>query len=259
VSVRQLLQFPLYRSTRAEASTAGTEAFVDHQIEPRGLDPDHESEVIRTTERRNNMTTDELRSITVTEARNMRYGEIFVIKETGIEVYNTTGLNDCPAELWDALDLEAIKEQYGALSIQKNGPHFWMMDWQELSLGEKASFGGLEARWAARAPLSAVQEGAAGAEPYKVYTPAKKQKMVYSKGKPVYELVDPDGSAYVLQARNEEFPMESLATLGDQMTLMQEGWRYRSRILSEDLALDLGPDETIYAVGDDFRQYYTRI
>jgi hypothetical protein len=27
----------------------------------------------------------------------------------------------------------------------------------------------------------------------------------------------------------------------------------------EDLVLDLGPDKTIYAVGDEFHQYYTRI
>ena len=203
------------------------------------------------------MTTDEMQLITVANTRDMRYGEIFIIKETGIEVYNTTGLNDCPAELWDALDLDAIKEEYGALSVQKNGPHFWMMDWQELEMGEKASFGGLEARWAARAPLSAVQEGASGAAPYKIYTPAKKQKMEYSKGKSIYELVDPDGNAYVLQAREEQFPFESLASLGDKLNL-PEGWQYRTRVLTEDLTLDLGPDETIYAVGDDFHQYYTR-
>ena len=203
------------------------------------------------------MSNGKMQTVTVPNARNLRYGEIFIIKETGLEVYNTTGLNDCPAELWDALDLEAIKEKHGALSVQKNGPHFWMMDWQELSLGEKVSFQGLEARWGARAPLSVVQEGASGGAPYQIYTPSKKQKMVYSKGKPVYELIDPDGHPYVLQAREEQFSEEDLATLGDRLSL-PEGWGYRTRVLAEDLTLDLGPDETIYAVGDDFHQYYTR-
>jgi hypothetical protein len=205
------------------------------------------------------MATDKQQMVTVENVRNKRYGEIFVINQGGIEVYNTTGLNDCPAELWDALDLESIKKEHDALSVQKNGPHFWMMDWQTLSLGEKATFGGIDARWAARAPLSAVQKsGASGAEPYKVYTPEKIQKMRYDKGKPVYELVDPEGNAYVLQARNEELPMESLATLGNELKL-PAGWKYRTRILTEDLVLDLGPAKTIYAVGDDFHQYYTRI
>ncbi len=64
---------------------------------------------------------------------------------------------------------------------------------------------------------------------------------------------------YVLQAREEKFPIESLATLGEQMKQLPKDWQYRSRILTEDLVLDLGPDKTIYAVGDEFHQYYTRI
>ena len=53
--------------------------------------------------------------------------------------------------------------------------------------------------------------------------------------------------------------MEALETLGTKLTLLPEGWKYRSRVLTEDLRLDLSPAETIYAVGDDFHQYYTRI
>jgi hypothetical protein len=40
---------------------------------------------------------------------------------------------------------------------------------------------------------------------------------------------------------------------------LPKGWQYRTRALTEDLVLDLGPDKTIYAVGDEFHQYYTRI
>jgi hypothetical protein len=196
---------------------------------------------------------------TVTNTRDMRFGEILVVTRTGIEIYNTTGLNECSAELWDALDLQRLKDQLGALKVEKNGPHYWMMDSQTVSFGEKVSFGGLEARWAARLDPAVAQKAAQGSEPYKVFSPKKTQRMVYSKGKPVYELVDPDGNAYVLQARDERFPMESLPKLGEQLKMLPKGWRYRTRILDEDLVLDLGPDRVIYAVGDEFHQYYTRI
>jgi hypothetical protein len=199
-----------------------------------------------------------MEEVTVKNTRDMRYGEIFIVKPSGLDVYNTTGLNDCPAQLWDALDLEKIKTDFGAMSAQKNGPHFWMMDEQTLTLGEKASFQGLEARWAAHAPLSVVQKGATGGTPYMIYTPSKTQSMVYSKGKPVFELIDPDAYVYVLQARDEQFSISSLATLGDKLKL-PKGWQYRTRTLAEDLKLDLGPDKMIHAVGDDFHQYYTRI
>jgi len=82
--------------------------------------------------------------------------------------------------------------------------------------------------------------------------------MVYAKGKPVYELVDPEGNVYVLQAHDEQFPHELLPRLGDKLKL-PKGWQYRTRALTEDLILDLGPNQTIYAVGDDLHQYYTRI
>jgi hypothetical protein len=202
---------------------------------------------------------DTVKPYTVDNTRNMRFGEILIVKGSGIEVYNTTGVNDCPAELWNAMDLEKIKKQFGAFRVEKNGPHYWMMDSQTVSFGEKASFGGLEARWVARLNLAAAQKAAKGSEPYKVFTPKKTQKMVYAKGKPVYELVDPDSNVYVLQAHDEQFSLESLPKLGEKLKKLPKGWQYRTRVLTEDLVLDLGPGQTIYAIGDEFHQYYTRI
>jgi hypothetical protein len=199
-----------------------------------------------------------LKQVKITNTRNMRFGEILLVKPKGIEVYNTTGLNDCPAELWNGMDPNQIKKEFAALRVLKNGPHYWMMDEQTVSFGEKASFGGLEARWAARLDLATARK-AQGSEPYKVFTPKKTQKMVYFKGKPVYELVDPDGNVYVMQAHEEQFPIESLPQLGERLKKLPEGWQYRTRDLTEDLVLDLGPDKSIYAVGDEFHQYYTRI
>ena len=87
----------------------------------------------------------------------------------------------------------------------------------------------------------------------------RRRGWVYTKGKSVFKLIDPDGHIYVLQAHDAQFPIESLAKLGEQMKQLPKGWQYRTRALTEDLALDLGPDKTIYAVGDEFHQYYTRI
>jgi hypothetical protein len=51
-----------------------------------------------------------LKEETITRTRDMRFGEILVVTKKGIEIYNTTGLNDCPPELWNALDVEKIKK-----------------------------------------------------------------------------------------------------------------------------------------------------
>lgn len=195
---------------------------------------------------------------TVTGTRNMRFGEILVVRANGIDIYNTTGLNDCPAALWDGLNSEALAKQLGALAIQKNGPHYWMMDSQTLWFGETVSFGGLEARWGATVDPAVVRLAAKGTVPYTVFNPKKTQRMVYAKGKLVYELVDPDGHVYVLQAREERFPIESLAMLGQQLKMLPRGWQFRSRTLSDDLVLDLREDQAIYGVGDEFHQYWMR-
>ncbi len=195
---------------------------------------------------------------TFSNTRDMRFCEILVAKKSGIEVYNTTGVSDCSPELWNAMDLESLQKQFGALKIEKNGPHFWMMDSQTVSFGAEASFGGINARWAAKLDPALIEKQASGTEPYKVFTPKKTQTMIYAKGKPVYELIDPDGNVYVLQAHEEQFPIASLDKLGEQLKL-PTGWQYRSRILTDDLVMDLGPDKTIYAVGDQYHQYWTRI
>lgn len=98
------------------------------------------------------------------------------------------------------------------------------------------------------------------AKPYEIFNPDKVQKMVYDAGKPVYELVDPDGHAYVMQARGHQFPIETLAELGKKFQHLPEGWSYRTRVLEKELVLDLNPAKaTIYGTGDEFHQYYTRI
>jgi hypothetical protein len=196
---------------------------------------------------------------TIDAARNMRFCEILVVKIGGVEVYNTTGVSDCPEQLWTALDTEKLKKQEDALKVEKNGPHFWMMDTETVLFGEKKSFGGIEARWVATLPLLTALEAATGSKPYTVFKPKKTQKMVYAKGKPVYELIDPEGRVFVLQAREARFPIESLAKLGEQFKELPKGWQFRARTLTEDLILDLKPEVPIEAVGDEFHQYWTRI
>ena len=48
--------------------------------------------------------------------------------------------------------------------------------------------------------------------------PKKTQRMVYAKAQSVLELIDPDGHIYVLQAHDAQFPIESLAKLGEEST-----------------------------------------
>src|SRR4051812_1471456 len=61
-----------------------------------------------------------------------RYGEVLLVRgrlnRIEATVYNTLGLNDCPDDLWRALDAEAIKKAYRARAAILNGPRYFLMD-----------------------------------------------------------------------------------------------------------------------------------
>jgi hypothetical protein len=194
--------------------------------------------------------------VTLTETRDMRFCEVLVINDGFVDIYNTSGLNACPAEAWDSLDPAALAAQMGVDAIQKNGPHHWVMDSQTIGFGDTRTFNGIEARWGARAPLASLG-GSEGATPYQPFKTCKDQTMVYDAGQKVWEMLDADGNVYVLQAHEEQFPIATLDDLGAQMTSLPEGWSFRGRVLDSPLVLDLKASACNTGIGDEFHQYYT--
>ena len=81
-----------------------------------------------------------------------RYGEVLLvhIAESGpmATVYCSFPLNDCPQELWDKLDAQAIAAENGAVAARLNGPRHWLMSSiEKVSAGAPVStraFGGIE-------------------------------------------------------------------------------------------------------------------
>src|ERR1700743_332228 len=65
----------------------------------------------------------------ITGLSGKRYGEVLLVTpgEAGLQaaVYNSFGLNDCPAELWSALDAKTIAAENGAATALLNGPRYW--------------------------------------------------------------------------------------------------------------------------------------
>jgi len=195
--------------------------------------------------------------------RGVRYGEVLAmfLRDTGLEaeVYGTQMLNDCPQELWETLDADAIAKDMGAVFVKLNGPRYWLLD----GLGSKVAvvdpvfrdFNGIQMRRIATIPLGA--DFAAGA--YVVRNVNRGAVFFFDAGKTVYELVDPDGRALVMQARcigiDPNMTEESLANLGERLAL-PEGWSYRTRVLETELVVDTS--ETLATVvQDEFENTYT--
>ena len=181
----------------------------------------------------------------VTNHRGTRYGEVLAVFSDGEQftahVYGTQLLNDCPQELWETLVPAAIAEELGALIVKLNGPRYWVLD----GLGSKSEpiepvlheFNGLLMRRIAVLAL--------GTNPAQVpYTARKVDRrvtMYFDAGSAVYELIDPQGLAYVMQAYctgvDATLNENSLADLGNRLAL-PTGWSFRTRILEEELIVD---------------------
>ena len=84
--------------------------------------------------------------------RNARYCEIIPVVRLGFHlvatVYNTLGLNDCPAAIWNKITEAEMKKRFGAIKVLLNGPRHFVMDkivaGGSTATGEKIDAGGLE-------------------------------------------------------------------------------------------------------------------
>ena len=195
--------------------------------------------------------------------RGVRYGEVLPIflRDDGLhaEVYGTQMLNDCPQELWEKLDADVIAKEMGAVFVKLNGPRQWVLD----GLGTKVApvepvlreFGGIMFRRIATLHIG--DKLSAGA--YNEKKVNRGAVFYWDAGKPVFELVNPAGEAYVMQALcmgvDPTMSQESLPTLGERLAV-PAGWSYRMRVLTQELVVDT--TSTIATVlQDEFENSYT--
>ena len=199
----------------------------------------------------------------VSDMRGVRYGEVLgvYLRESGLqaEVYGTQMLNDCPQELWEKLDATAIAADLGAVFVKLNGPRYWLLD----GLGTKVAvvdpvfrdFGGITMRRIAVVDLG--NDPLAG--PYTERHVNRGAVFFWDAGSKVYELVDPSGTAYVMQAMcvgvDPNLTMADLNSLGSRLAL-PEGWTYRVRTLTEELVVDT-TDRVAVVLQDELENSYT--
>jgi len=195
--------------------------------------------------------------------RGVRYGEVILAFHRDgrfeAEVFGTQFLNDCPQDLWDGLEADRIAAEHDAVAVKLNGPRYWVLDGMGTKVNAREpvlrEFGGLLMRRLAVIDLGDTP----GSAPYTDNHVDRGAVFFFDAGSPVYELVNPDGLAYVMQARcvgvDPNMDEASLVTLGDRLS-MPDGWSYRVRVLDEELVVDT--TETVATVlQDEFENSYT--
>lgn len=190
-----------------------------------------------------------------------RYGEVLLVHigEEGPEatVYNSFPLNDCPAQLWDALDADLVARQNDAVAALLNGPRYWLMSSIEKDAAgpqEIKSFGGIDMIRQATVKLSSMNPA-----PYSLNRVDRRTVFTFNAGRPVFELIDADGQRWVMQTFSQivdaNLTIDDLAGLGERLNLPR-GWRYETRTLTEPLSVDT-TNRDAHVTQDDLANSYS--
>lgn len=190
-----------------------------------------------------------------------RYGEVLLISAGAggpeATVYNTFPLNDCPALLWEALDAQAVAAEHGALGALLNGPRYWLMS----RIGKKwdgpqdiVNFGGIDMIRQATVALASNDPA-----PYSVNKVNRRAVFTFDTGRPVFELVDPQGQRWVMQTYSQvvdrNLSLADLPGLAARLRL-PEGWRYETRTLTSPLVVDTTGRDA-HVLQDDLTNSYS--
>ena len=197
--------------------------------------------------------------------RNARYCEIIPVVRSGFHlvatVYNTLGLNDCPAAVWDKITEAEMKKRFGAIKVLLNGPRHFVMDKIEAgggtAEGETIEAGGLKLTERASIDLDLF---GMRSQPYRERTIDRDTRYVFEADKPVFLLVSPDGKRYAMQAYaqmiEKGLSYDDLPGLGARLKLPPD-WRYESVVPATDLVL--GAHGAAIIVQDDLEDTYQKI
>lgn len=172
-----------------------------------------------------------------------RYGEVLLVTpgEAGPQatVYNSFPLNDCPEELWSALDAHTIATEHGAAAALLNGPRYWLMNAIEKDQqGPQITknFGGIEMIMQATVLLSSMNPA-----PYLANKVNRHTVFVFNAGEQIYELIDIHAQHWVMQTWSQvadaTLSRADLPGLASRLEL-PAGWTYQPRVLTSELRVD---------------------
>ncbi len=194
--------------------------------------------------------------------RGGRYCEVILGESlTKYDVYNTWGLNQCPEDKWRELTISNVEKETKASRVHLNGPRYWVIDgFKNTTLINPTIkvIGGIPMREAGILHLG-IMTLLKPIKSYNTHQVDRQTTWIYQENKPVYELIDPKGTVYVMQSYSIELhpqTMESLSQLGNSLHL-PKGWHFKTGTLKKTENL-IAPEAKAIVVQDNFLNTYQR-
>jgi hypothetical protein len=201
----------------------------------------------------------------IESVRNARYCEIIPIVRDGMHlvatVYDTLGLNDCPAQVWGTITEDAMKQHFGAVTVLLNDPRYFLMDSITASgptrAGKQIEAGGISLTERATIDVGLLD---LLHRPYREQTINRNKIYRFKAGLPVFMLEAPDGSRYAMQAYadivDKTLTYADLPTLGARLKL-PSGWRCTTMVPEKNFVL--GASGKAIIVQDEMENTYQKL
>ena len=196
--------------------------------------------------------------------RDARYCEVLVVTGNFLKakaaVYNTIGLNECPADQWAKLDEKKLAAEWKANRVVLNGPRHFMMDRNGIKTAPQTpgTFGGIQMRLLAYVEINPLMQNRT---PYTETAVERQTQYIYDAGKNVYELTSPNGIQYIMQSYSLEvdksLDVAGLANLGSKLKL-PKGWKYEVKMLDKEMAVR-NSGAKAYVLQDDLKNSYQKL
>ena len=191
-----------------------------------------------------------------------RYCEFLALKgappDATAVVWNTIGLNNCPASWWNSFEAGDVAKELGATVVVLNGPRHFLMDSVSVPRkGRVMTFHGQKMRRVASIPIKTAADVAQ--VPYTDRVITRKNTWRWQRGRRIWELLAPGGDTYVMQSysqiKDRSLTIGKLNALGRRLEL-PPGWRFRSRVLRR--PLELGANGSATIIQDELQNTYQR-
>ncbi|MEO0899241.1 MAG: hypothetical protein AAFY71_22710 [Bacteroidota bacterium] len=195
--------------------------------------------------------------------RDYRYCELLFSFENGndttTEVYVTMGFNDCPTEDWLAINVQDLKDTYGAIDIKANGPRFWIVNKmkngnEDIGYDKISTFGNLQMNLAAQINGPFEEE-----QSYEEHIIKRWTTFRFKKNNRIYKLINPSGEEFIMQSYTTmvkaDLTIDDLENLG-QILNLPDGWKFESEVLEKELEITSLGDAVV--IQDEFENTYQR-
>ena len=155
-------------------------------------------------------------------------------------MHATTGISTVTPETPDMIDTGKLARELGVDMCAVNRGRIWTVDELEVQGGYIVDFHGVPMTWVGE--MVAEDLFLQFKNPYLPSLIQRFTNWIYYAGKPVHLLREPGGPVWVMQEYTKSvdpsLDIDNLHEVGSKLKNLPKGWKFETKVLTEDLSLD---------------------